>query len=452
MLLCSILLIALSLSLWSNRAGTGSHSVQPRVDADSNLAAGKRVYEGIILRAALIGGGMYEPLYESIAKFERDTGAKVEIAFKGNNYELDKKINQDVVKHSINYDVISTHTSLFLQYADDLEPLNSWFTDDELQDFSPSILYAGKIDGDQLMIPRLADISVYFYRTDLFNDEANKSKFKAIYKYDLAPPETLDQMKDIAVFFSTIEYGLSGIQFAGKEEAITGRFMELTQAFGGDFFDENKKVILNEIGGLKAAQYLRDLYSVGAMPKDMLNYLWDEEEYNFASGKVAMYSEWPGWYSTLDDPTSSTVAGKFDVFRAPAGPSGVHPGWGGAHGFAIMKSSNHKQAAAALVKFLTSAENMTSESKLGSTPVRLSVWEKVLNDAKTGDPRKRNFYKVLNTALTEDFRTPPPIKQWIPLSDILYPYLQRIIIGDISPKQGLDAAAKEITRMMAQPE
>lgn len=438
--------------IWMGLLIIGLHSEQP-VKAVKRSATGitnNTFFEGVKLKAALIGGGTYESLYESIHKFEQETGAKVEIIFKDNNFNLDKKLKNDFTANKIDYDVISTHSSQFPGYADALVSLEYLFTEDELRDFSPSILNAGEIDSRLYMIPRLADIGVYYYRTDLFYDETNRSKFKSEYHYDLAPPRTLEQLKDISIFFAKQGTDLSGTQFAGKEEALSGRFMELTQAFGGDFFDDKRNVIINQSGGLRAAQYLRDLYVAGAMPKGVIDFLWDEVENNFANGKIAIYSDWPGWYSTLDDPKSSKVAGKFDVIRAPEGPSGIHPGWGGVHGFAITKASKNKQAAAALIKFLTNAENMTNESKLGATPVRLSVWDQVLNDAKKGDQRKQNFYNTLNIALKEDFRTPPPIKQWIPLSNILYPYLQKIIIGDMSPKEGLDAAAKGITEMMNQ--
>jgi multiple sugar transport system substrate-binding protein len=120
---------------------------------------------------------------------------------KGNNFEMDKKVKIDFAANSVNFDIMPNHTSFYSQYENALEPLNDLFTADDLKDFTPFILKASKKDGKLLMIPRLADISLYYYKTDLFNDEANKSKFKTEYKYDLAPPQTLDQFKDIAMFF-----------------------------------------------------------------------------------------------------------------------------------------------------------------------------------------------------------------------------------------------------------
>ncbi|WP_052487400.1 ABC transporter substrate-binding protein [Gordoniibacillus kamchatkensis] len=436
-------------------AGTDKPNEQTSKPASNSAAVdnkdNKKPFEGVTLKAALVGGGSYEKLYESIPKFEQETGAKVQITYKGNFFDLDKKLKIDFASKSDDYDVISNHSSFYSQYVDSLEPLNNLFSADDMKDFTPMILNGGKRDNNLYMIPRLADISVYFYRTDLYNDESNKTKFKQDYGYDLAPPTTLDQFKDQAIFFTKNGKGINGTQFAGKEEALTGRFYELVNAYGGDFFDKDKKVILNQEAGIKAATMLQDLYKAGAMPKGMVNFLWDEVAKNFGNGNVAVYSEWPGWYTWMDDPASTKVAGKFDVVRAPAGPSGVHPGWSGAHGFSVTKSSKNKPAAAALIKFLTSADNMYADSKLGNMPTRQSVWDKVLSDAKaSGDARKINFYNVLNTALKEDFRTPPLIKEWIPLSNILYPYLQKIILGSTTPKQGLDDAAKDIEKMMKQ--
>src|ERR1700687_3116045 len=90
-------------------------------------AAGKKPFEGIKLKAVLIGGGTYEPLYEAIPKFEQETGAKVEIVFKGNGFDLDKKLKIDFAANTVDYDVMWDHTSFYSQYIDALEPLDNLF-------------------------------------------------------------------------------------------------------------------------------------------------------------------------------------------------------------------------------------------------------------------------------------------------------------------------------------
>ena len=49
----------------------------------------------------------------------------------------------------------------------------------------------------------------------------------------------------------------------------------------------------------------------------------------------------------------------------------------------------------------------------------------------------------------EDFKTPPLIAEWLPMSNVLYPILQKIILGDAEPQKGLDDAATQVRDLMA---
>ena len=140
------------------------------------------------------------------------------------------------------------------------------------------------------------------YRTDLFGDADLQAKFEAEYGYPLAPPTTIEQMQQMAEFFvaqGVVDYGT---QFAGKEEALAGRFYELLVANGGNYFDDNFEPIFNYEAGEMTAQWMKDLYEAGAIPSDTTNLLWPEVAQNFCDGKVAFYLEWYGWYSYFQDP------------------------------------------------------------------------------------------------------------------------------------------------------
>ena len=45
-----------------------------------------------------------------------------------------------------------------------------------------------------------------------------------------------------------------------------------------------------------------ELYDAGAMPPDMLNYVWDDVANMWVQGFICMYTEWYGWYSYFQDP------------------------------------------------------------------------------------------------------------------------------------------------------
>ncbi len=409
--------------------------------------------EGITLKCAFIGGANYEELYKAIPKFEEETGAKVEIVFKGDGFQIDKKLKTDFAAGTVDYDVCWDHSSFFTQYikAKGIIPLDDYFTQDELSDFIPMILNSGKKDGHLWIIPRHFDISCLHYRTDIFDDPETKSKFKAKTGMELKVPETWDEFKETAIGLQKIlPPGVYATEFAGKEEALTGRFYEVLIAEGGQFFDKNWKPAFNGPAGVKAATMFRDLYAAGAMPPGMTSFVWEDVAKNWVAGNIAMYTEWYGWYSYFQDPSASKVAGKFDIVRQPKGDGGIYSGWAGQHAFSITAASTHKEAAAQLIKFLTNPDQQYTEAKLGFLVTRQSVWDRIIIEAKaTGVALDTKRLQLAQMQASNDFKTPPLVAEWLPSSDILYPILQAIILGDKKPKDGLDGAASKVEKMMS---
>ncbi|MEI6156860.1 MAG: extracellular solute-binding protein, partial [Atribacterota bacterium] len=240
-----------------------------------------------------------------------------------------------------------------------------------------------------------------------------------------------------------------GTEFAGKEEALSGRFWDILMSYGGKIIDENNKPAFNGPQGIKAMTIMRDLYKAGAVPPGMVNFLWDDVAANFVNGTIAMYTEWYGWYSYFQDPQKSKVAGKFDLARQPQGDAGIHGGWAGAHCFSVTKASKNKAAAVAFVKFITSYDPQLFEANIGYIPVRNSVFEAVIKNAeKSPDPLIKKRFELMKLQINEDFTPPPIVPEWIPISNVLYPKLQAIILGDVSVEDGLNQAAKEVEKIM----
>ncbi|MFV2064051.1 MAG: sugar ABC transporter substrate-binding protein, partial [Chloroflexota bacterium] len=153
---------------------------------------------GVTIKMATIGGQPYEAMYDSIGAFEEATGAKVEIVFLGDGFEIDRYLKTNYGAGTVDFDVAWNHTSFMSQYTNFVEPLQDYFTEEELAAFSAPIMEASTIDGDLQLIPRHADISSLHYRVDLFENVDLQAAFAAEYGYDLAPPATLDQMSDMA--------------------------------------------------------------------------------------------------------------------------------------------------------------------------------------------------------------------------------------------------------------
>jgi multiple sugar transport system substrate-binding protein len=394
-------------------------------------------FPGVTVRMLAISGANYDELYKQIIPgWEQKTGAKVEYAFKGDGFQTDKRLVQDLAAGSVDYDVSWDHSSFFSEYVkvDGLEPLEGYWTKDELSDFIPRLIDATTTKGHLWVMPRLYDISAMLYQTDLV-DKA---------------PDTWDEFKEIALKATNKDKGIYGTQFAGKEEALSGRFYEILIAEGGQFFDDQWKPAFNSAAGVKVGQMFQDLYKAGAMPPGMTNFVWEDVAKNFANGTIGIYNEWYGWYSFFQDPKSSKVAGKFDISRQPMGDGKIHSGWAGHHGFSIMKAAKNKQAGASLIKALTSVEGSRVEAKLGNLIPRQSVWKEMLDAAaKSSNPLDKKRLDIGLISTQEDFKTPPLIAEWLPSSNAFYPIFQKVILGDLTPKDGLDQAAKAVEKLMA---
>ncbi|MBL1437722.1 MAG: sugar ABC transporter substrate-binding protein [Rhodobacteraceae bacterium] len=398
-------------------------------------------FEGYTLRVKLIGGAQYEPLYAVISRWEEMTGASVNILSRKNHFELDREIKQDIAAGTLNWCVGSNHTSFAPQYGGIYMDLNEVIGDDVLAGFQSLALANSTVDGRLVQLPRHSDVSNLFYLKSLFEDADNQTAFKAEYGYDLTPPETWDQFKDMAIFFADAPT-FYGTQYVGKDEAITGRFYEMLVANGGALFDADWNPTFNSAAGVESVQWFKDLYDAKAVPAGVLNYLWDDTGLGFASGTIAMNLDWAGWASFFNDPENSQIAGNIGLVRAPVGSGGLRSGWAGSHTFSITETCDNSAAAASFITFLTSAENQMIEARNGLLPTRGRVWDDVIAEFDAaGNEFMVNVFETYAVSMAEDAFTPPLIAPWIEVSNEIWPRLQAAILGEMGIQEALDEAA-----------
>lgn len=403
-------------------------------------------FDGVTIDAKLIGGQQYEALYARIAEWEKATGAKVNVISKKNHFELDKEIKSDIATGSISWCVGSNHSSFAPQYPDIYTDLSALLPKEEIDAFVPANIKASTLEGKLVMLPRAQfDVSALYYQKSLYQDEAKKKAFKEKYGYELTPPDTWQQVSDQATFFSSPP-DFYGTQFAGKEEAINGRFYEMVVAEGGEYLDADGKPAFNSEAGVRALDWFVNMYKAKAVPAGTTNYLWDDLGQGFASGTIAVNLDWPGWATFFNDPKSSKVAGNVGVKVQPAGSSGKRTGWSGHHGFSVTESCASKEAAASLVWFLTNEDSQKLEAAAGPLPTRTAVWDWDISQAES-DPYKKEVLSAFQEAAKHAFAV-PQTPSWIEISNAVYPELQAAILGDKTSKQALDDAAKKATEIL----
>lgn len=403
-------------------------------------------FAGVTVEAKLIGGQQYEALYARIPEWEAATGAKVSIISQKNHFELDKEYKADIAAGTTGWCVGSNHSSFASQYPALFTDLTPLVPAETVAEFVPGNIASATLDGKLVMLPRAQfDVSALYFQKSLYTDPAKAEAFKAKYGYDLAVPETWAQMKDQAEFFADPP-NFYGTQFAGKDEAIVGRFYEMVVANGGKLFNDDFSPAFNSDAGKESLAWFVDLYKAGAVPPGTTNYLWDDLGNGFASGTIALNHDWPGWSGFFNDPAASKVAGNVGVAPAPKGSAGVRSGWSGFHGFSVTEDCPNKEAADSLVDFLTNEDSQKLESSAGPLPSRTAVWDYVTEQAKADPFRSETLAAFQETAKTA-FAV-PATPYWIEATNLIYPELQAAILGDKTIDQALSDASDAVDGLM----
>ncbi len=404
-------------------------------------------FPGVTIGAKLIGGQQYESLYAArIPEWEKLTGAKVNILSKKNGFDIDKELKEDIAGNTVDWCVGWNHTSFAPQYMSLYTDLSKIVPKEEIDKYVAGIIKASTVNGKLEMLPRAQfDVSALYYLKSNYTDDARKKAFKEKYGYDLAPPTTWQQVTDQAIFFSDPP-NFYGTEFAGKEEAINGRFYEMLVADGGEYLDSKGRPAFNSDAGVRALNWFVNLYKAKAVPPGTVNYLWDDLGQGFASGTIALDLDWPSWAKFFNDPKTSKAAGNVGIIVQPVGSADKHTGWSGTHGFSVTEACKNKAAAVSLILWLTDDDSQKIEAANGSLPTRPAVWEWDIAQA-ANDPYRKQVLATFEDAAKYAFPV-PPTAEWIEISNVVYPELQSAILGDKTPKAALDAAAAKATKVL----
>jgi multiple sugar transport system substrate-binding protein len=413
----------------------------------TTVARADNEYKGYTLRVKLIGGVQYEALYTRIPLWEKETGAKVEIVSRKSHFELDRELKQDIASQHIDYCVSSNHTNFSAQYPI-FRDLKGLFPASYLAAFAPALLKQSEVKGQLVQIPRSTDIEALYYNKTAYADPANRDAYMKKFGQELTPPKTFAEFTQQATFFTKAP-NFYGTQFPGKDEALTGTFYSLLVANGGQLLNGKMQPTFNSPAGVKTLDWFVNLYKAGVVPKGVPSYVWDDLGNNFASGKVALDLDWPGFASFYNDPKTSKLAGDVGVVRAPLGSANKRPGWSGSHSFSITKVCARPEVAASFIQFLTSKDSQMVEARLGTIPSRIDAQQAIVQEFNANnDHYMADAIATFSEAAKEDSFTPPRIAQWNEISNALWPELQKAIIGDETSQQALDNAAKKVADIM----
>jgi multiple sugar transport system substrate-binding protein len=358
------------------------------------------------LRILLVGGPMYDPLYERIGEFE---GMSIDVAVAPTHPDLNERIEEEFGSGTASYDLISTHAKYAPSQRQWLTPLDEDLEDSELKNFTPQTLELARIDGQLYGVPRNLDVKLLHYRTDIVPE----------------PTASWEELREEAAQLRSDD--LYGFVFPGKESGLFGHFFELHAMAGGRMFEGEGLPIprLNDEAGIWTLTLLKDLYERAA-PEETPNWHYDEVAACFRRGRAAMSTDWPGGFYTYEDPEQSAVVGSYDVALYPEGRAGRFV-YSGSHTFAIPTTVRDRQAALELLRFLTSRESQAFEARLGTLPARSDSLGDARAEAEAGSLAERRW-GVLEEA-QEAALIPPKHPNYPAVEDAIWQGLREVFFG-----------------------
>ena len=359
---------------------------------------------------------MYDPLYSRLSGFEEQEDVTVEVVASLPHPELNDRVKEEFGSGEASYDLISTHIKYAPSQTQWLSPLDEDLDEGTLQHFSPLTLELARIDGSLYGIPRMLDVKLLLYHTDLLS----------------RPPNSWEKLLEEAARLRSGE--TYGFVFPGKESGLFGHFFELHAMAGGRMFEGDGPPVprLNDEAGRWALGLLKDLYERAA-PEETPEWHYDEVAAYFREGKAAMATDWPGGFYTYEA-AGSAVADWFDLALYPEGRAGRFI-YAGCHTFAIPNTVRDRPGALALLRFLTSRESQVHEARLGTLPAR----EDSLEDAQAAAPEGSfgaRRWKLLEEA-KEAALIPPKHPNYPAVEDAIWQGIREALLGNTGVEEAL---------------
>ena len=400
------------------------------------------------VRAVLVGGPMYDGLYETIPAFERETGLRVEVVARLPHPELNAWVKHAFSAGDPDVDLLSTHTKYAPSQAAWLQPLDEWLDAALTGDLLPGPAELSRLDGRWMQVPRNLDMRLLYFRRDLFEEPDTLEAFERHHRRTMRVPETWDDLVEVAIFLTGPRS--HGFLFPGRDSGLFGTFYELLVSAGGELFGSDLAPAFDSPAGVWAADRLAEMHHRRRVtPPALPDWHYDEISAAFRRGQAAMVCDWPGGHYLYGDPRTCAVASRVGVALLPAGFTGRRAAYGGCHSFAIARGAKSREGAMALLRHFTSHEAQVGEARRGAVPVRRSALEAVRREA-AGEAAEAHRWDLLARTMGEALIIPPRFAAYPGCEDAIWRALQKALTGALSPPAAVREAAAQVAHVVAE--
>lgn len=341
------------------------------------------------LRVALVGGPMYDGLYEHLP-------IDVEVVVHADHPTLNREVAARLGAGE-RLDVISTHGKYAPSQAVWLRPLDGLVGAAVLDGLAPKAVDLCRFEGALLCVPRNIDVRVLWWRTDLAD----------------APPGSWDEVEA-----SPLRFG-----FTGRESGLFGLFFEQMAGAGASLFAADGRPTLDGPDAEAVVERLVRLAAQG--PADLPDWHYDQVDDALLDGRVGAAAAWPGGYERI-----RTSARYGDLAPAPY-PGGAS--YSGCHGWAIPTTCGDVDGAVALVEHLASYEAGCHEAAAGSIPAH----RRALADHQPVDEVDAERLRITAATIADAMLTYPPLARFPEVEDAGWGAIHEALRGRLSASEAV---------------
>ncbi len=357
------------------------------------------------LRVALVGGPMYDPLYQLLDD--------VEIVVHADHPTLNREVARRLASGE-RLDLISTHAKYAPSQAAWLTPLEEDTDPALLGALAPRALDLCRVDGILLSVPRNLDVRVLWVRRDRVSDVP-------------------DSWEELAA-------GEATFGFPGRESGLFGTFFEIVAAYGGRLFDGDGRPAIDSPEAIQAVRRLCTLAT--KIGTDLTTWHYDQVDDALLKGRVDMAAMWPGGFAAL---RGSPHYAHLEPHPYPGGPAGRFT-YSGCHSWAIPTTCGDRAAALALLARLAGPAGARLEAENGGACAHVETFATTAAADET-DRRRR---ELTQAAIADQMITYPSLARFPEVEDAGWSAIREALRGRMTPEQAVTEVQRSAQRVLAE--
>jgi ABC-type glycerol-3-phosphate transport system substrate-binding protein len=391
--------------------------------------------EPVTLTISRWAGPHADDQIELIKQFTEETGIEVQVD--AIDYgQLYQKQTLNMSGKTGGYDLVWAQEVWLPKYVSlgYLAPMNQFIDDPEvmanipgfdLANYNQSLVTTNTVDGQLYGLPTYIQTPMLVYNEAMFEEAG------------IAIPENWTWEATLAAAQAFKDQG-TGIAVPAKQGmAAVDVFAAIMRSNGGDYFDADGNLALNQESNVEAAQFWKDLADVSM--QGSATWHWDEVNKAVQFGQAPIGITISGLLNQLEDAENSTVVG--NVGYAPLPYSDNTYGTLALWSWCVTADSQHPKEAFQLAAWLTSKETEKAMTlKNGQISAVTSLFE---------DPELTTimpWLPALSQAL-ENSATQPLSDNAPQLSEKMAEVLSGVFTGTMTPQEALDSAQEAMASL-----